>query len=76
MGLRGELRKAKKGLQWVESDLSKKTNDDFARIDMERTYVNGLNTFSKRFEKTVRYHESNSRRTSEQSQISVTSSMS
>jgi hypothetical protein len=57
MGLRGELRNAKKDLEWVEGELSKKTNEDFALIDMDRTYVNRLNTFSKRFEKAVQDHE-------------------
>src|SRR5262245_5732496 len=58
MGLRSELRNAKKDLEWVESSLSqKKTNQELQLVDMEKTFINGLNTFSKRFEKAVRDHE-------------------
>ena len=58
MGLRSELRNAKKELEWVESSLSRhKTNQELQAVDMEKTFISGLNTFSKRFEKAVQDHE-------------------
>jgi hypothetical protein len=58
MGLRGELRNAKKQLEWVESSLSRhKTSQELQAIDMEQTFIKSLNTFSKRFEKAVQDHE-------------------
>src|SRR5262245_43706547 len=58
MGLRSELRNAKKELEWMESTLSRyKTNQEIQNIDLEESYIKSLNTFSKRFDKAVQDHE-------------------